>query len=80
MQVVAMHIHIARMDSVEDADGRLLSAAQSGLPYPWLPPGVMRSRLGTLLETDPALDFLRDFQVPIDPADRRSPLSPPTRR
>lgn len=80
MQVVAMHIHIARMDPVDDADGRLLSAAQSVLPYPWLPPGVMRARLGTLSETDPALNFLRDFQTPIDPAELGSRLSPPTRR
>jgi hypothetical protein len=80
MQVVAMHIHIARMDTVDDADGRLLAAAQSVLPYPWLPPGVMHSRLGTLSETDPALNFLRDFQAPIDPIERRSRLSPPTLR
>ena len=38
MQVTAMHIHIERMDPIDDADGRLLSAAQSVLPYPWLPP------------------------------------------
>jgi hypothetical protein len=80
VQVVAMHIHIERMDPVDDADGHLLSAAQAGLPYPWLAPSVMRSRLGRLAETDPALAFLRDFRVPIDPAERGPQVSPLSRR
>jgi len=79
VQVVAMHIHIERMDPVDDGDGLLLSAVQAVLPYPWLPPNVMRSRLGTLSETDPPLAFLRDFQVPIDPAERE-PRPPPLSR
>jgi hypothetical protein len=80
MHVVAMHIHIERMDPVDDADRVLLSAAQSVLPYPWLPPSVMRSRLGTLSQSDPALAFLRDFRVPIDlpePGPHLSPLARP---
>ncbi len=68
MQVVTMHIHIERMDAIADADGHLLRTAQSVLPYPWLPPSVMRSQLGTLAETAPALAFLKDFRSPIDPA------------
>jgi hypothetical protein len=76
MQVVAMHIHIERMDAIDDADGRLLGAAQSILPYPWLPPSVMLSEFGALAETDPALAFLNGFQVPIDPAACGSRLSP----
>ena len=80
VQVVAMHIHIERMDLVDDGDGLLLSAVQAVLPYPWLPPNVMRSRLGTLSETDPPLAFLRDFQVPIDPAEREPRPSPLSRR
>jgi hypothetical protein len=75
VQVVAMHIHIERMDPVDDADGHLLSAAQAVLPYPWLPPSVMRSRLGTLSQSDPALAFLGDFRVPIDPPEPRPRLS-----
>jgi hypothetical protein len=78
MQVVAMHIHIERMDAIDDAHGHLLGAAQSVLPYPWLPPSVMHLELGTLSDTHPALAFLRDFRVPIDlpePGPRPSPLA-----
>jgi hypothetical protein len=77
IQVAAMHIHIERMDAIDDADGQLLGAAQSVLQYPWLPPGVMRSELGTLAETDPALTFLQDFRAPIDPTAYKSRPSSP---
>jgi len=63
-----MHIHIAAMDAIEDADGRLLGAAQAPLTYPWLRPTVMRSKLGALAEADPAFAFLRAFAAPVDPA------------
>ena len=59
VQVVAMHIHIGRMDAIDDPDGHLLNAAQSALPYPWLPPTVMLSEFETLAEADPALAFLK---------------------
>ena len=80
MQVVAMHIHIAAMDAIEDADGRLLSATQSPLTYPWLPPTLMRSKLRGLAEADPAFAFLSAFAVPIDLAMCEVPLSPPALR
>jgi hypothetical protein len=67
-QVVAMHIYIAAMDAIDDADGHLLTAAQSALTYPWLPPTLMRSKLGGLAEADPAFAFLRAFAAPVDPA------------
>jgi len=75
VQVVALHIHIERMDPVDDADGHLLGAAQAVLPYPWLPPSVMRSGLGTLSQSDPALAFLGDFRLPIDPPEPGPRLS-----
>src|SRR5262245_47035455 len=67
-RVVAMHIHIAAMDAIADADGRLLSAAQAPLTYPWLAPALMSSKLKALTEADAALAFLRDFASPVDPA------------
>ena len=79
MQVTAMHIHVERMDPVDDADGLLLRATQAVLPYPWLPPSVMRSRLATLSQSDPALAFLADFRVPIDPPKPGPRLSQPPR-
>ena len=80
LQVVAMHIYIAAMDAVDDADGHLLSAAQSALTYPWLRPTLMRSKLGGLAETDPTFAFLSAFTVPLDPAMCGQPLPPPARR
>jgi hypothetical protein len=74
IQVVAMHIHIERMDAIDDADGHLLGAAKAPLTYPWLRPTVMRSRLGDLAAADPAFAFLSAFTVPVDPATLRGPL------
>jgi hypothetical protein len=79
-QVAAMHIHIAAMDAIEDADGRLLGAAQAPLTYPWLRPKVMRSKLGGLAESDPAFAFLRAFSAPVDPAMCGEPLPRSGRR
>ena len=64
-RVRAMHIHIDRMEPVDDPDGRLLSAAQSGLPYPWLPPASMRLRFDSLIASDPAFAFLRSLRTPV---------------
>lgn len=77
MQVVGMHIHIERMDPVEDAHGRLLTAAQSVLPYPWLPPKTMGVAFRALREADPESAFLQDFGTPVDPAARGPQPSPP---
>jgi hypothetical protein len=64
-RVRAMHIHIDRMEPVDDPDGWLLSAAQSGLPYPWLPPASMRSRFESLIASDPKFAFLRGLRTPV---------------
>ena len=80
VQAVAMHIYIGRMEAIDDADGHLLSAAQSVLPYPWLPPKVMASEFEALAEADPALAFLKAFEVPLDPATCGQTLSGLARR
>jgi len=67
LRVTAMHIHIERMDVIEDAGGELLEATQSGLPYPWLPPSVLRSQYEALAQSDPALAFVEAFKLPLDP-------------
>jgi hypothetical protein len=66
--VAAMHIHIERMDLIEDPDARLLERIQAPLPYPWLSPAVLDARLRALAAGDPALLFLEQFRVPLDPA------------
>ena len=67
-QVAAMHIHIERMDAIEDVEGDLLTLAQSVLPYPWLFPAVLRSEFELLAEAYPAFAFLDAFKMPFDPA------------
>jgi len=80
IRVVAMHIYIAAMDAIDDADGQLLTAAQSALTYPWLPPTLMRSKLRGLAETDPGFAFLGAFAAPVDPAMCGEAVPPPALR
>jgi len=66
LRVTGMHIHIARMDSIADPSGSLLSATQAVLPYPWLKPAALGSAFSALLDTSAALSFLKDFVQPLD--------------
>ena len=68
MRVAAMHIHIERMDPIDDPGARLLERIQAPLPYPWLSPAALDARLAALAASDPALRFLEEFRVPVDPA------------
>lgn len=78
LQVVAMHIHIERMDAIEEIEPHLLETAQSVLSYPWLRPATLRSRFQTLVEAGPRFAFLSDFKTPLDPDASGRPLSAPT--
>lgn len=78
LQVVAMHIHIERMDVIDEAEGHLLETAQSVLSYPWLSPAMLRSKFQVLVEADPAFAFLSDFRIPLDLPARGKPLFPLT--
>ncbi|MFM0201072.1 hypothetical protein PQR53_14500 [Paraburkholderia fungorum] len=62
--VTAFHIHIARMDVVPDADGKLLEALQDGLSYPWLAPADLHARFTSLARSMPALAFVEAFSRP----------------
>lgn len=62
----AMHIHIERMDAIDDADARLLEAIQAPLPYPWLDAATLRGELGALQASTPRFAFLGDFLAPVD--------------
>jgi hypothetical protein len=77
-QVVAMHIHIERMDAIEEVEPHLLETTQSVLSYPWLRPATLRSQFQRLVEADPAYAFLGDFRTPLDPAASGRLLSQPT--
>jgi hypothetical protein len=72
-----MHIHIERMDAIDEVEPHLLETAQSVLSYPWLRPATLRSRFQTLVEADPAYAFLSEFRTPLDPATSGRPLSQP---
>jgi hypothetical protein len=78
LQVVAMHIHIEKMDAIDEIEPHLLETAQSVLSYPWLRPATLRSQFQTLVEADPAFAFLSDFRTPLDPVASGRPLSSPT--
>ena len=41
LRVTAMHIHIERMDLIDDPDSQPLANLQAPLPYPWLPPAAL---------------------------------------
>jgi hypothetical protein len=77
LRVIAMHIHIERMDAVDEVAPHLLDAAQSVLSYPWLSPAMLRSGLQTLIDADPAYGFLSGFRTPLDPAASGRPRSGP---
>ena len=65
MRVCAMHIHIERMDIIEDRDGAKLSALQQALPYPWLRPAILRESIERIMEQRPGFEFLEGFQAPV---------------
>ena len=64
-RVMAMHIHIHRMDAIPDGEAILLVCAQDGLPYPWLQPSRLRATYDRRAEESGALAFLREFQTPL---------------
>lgn len=68
VRVAAMHIHIQRMDPIDDPDAGLLERIQAPLPYPWLSPAVLDRRFAALAASDTALRFVEAFRVPVDPA------------
>ncbi len=64
-RVCAMHIHIERMDIIDDPGGKTTHVLQSALPYPWLPPATLRATFASLMKQDPRFTFLGDFKAPV---------------
>jgi hypothetical protein len=69
MRVCAMHIHIERMDIIEDRDGNKLHDLHAALPYPWLRPAMLKETFGRIMKQSPGYAFLDGFQVPVDRPD-----------
>jgi len=65
MRVCAMHIHIERMDIIEDRDRNKLQVLQSVLPYPWLAPATLRKTFESLRKQVPIFAFLDRFNAPV---------------
>ena len=65
LRVCAMHIHIERMDIIEDRDAQALRVLQSALPYPWLSPATLRETFGGLMRQAPGFAFLDAFREPV---------------
>jgi hypothetical protein len=64
-RVTQFHIHIARMDVIDDSDGAKLERLQDGLSYPWLAPADLAQRYGALAgEASGAFAFARAFAQP----------------
>ena len=64
LHVTAMHIHIDRMDLIDDPESRLLASVQAPLPYPWLSPAALHDAFDRLpAGVGPAA--LEDFKQPM---------------
>lgn len=72
MRVSAMHIHIERMDIIEDRDGKTLHALQAELAYPWLPPAALLERFEHLMKQAAGFAFLEVFKAPVVKQDRKA--------
>ncbi len=69
----ALHIHIERMDRLDDPDAGILAAIQAGLTYPWLSPALLERHLLAVAAAFPGQASLAEFAHPL-----RLPLETPT--
>lgn len=64
-RVTQFHIHIARMDVIDDPHGAKLERLQDGLSYPWLAPADLAARYGALAgEASGEFAFASEFAQP----------------
>ncbi|QBR02671.1 nuclear transport factor 2 family protein [Paraburkholderia pallida] len=63
-RIVALHIHIERMDSIGDAGSVKLSALQELLGYPWLPPEMLMRGVQAFAGAFPHAEFAALFERP----------------
>ncbi|MEM5317078.1 hypothetical protein [Paraburkholderia sp. JHI869] len=65
-RVSAFHIHIARMDVIDDPDGARLERLQEDLRYPWLAPDDLAACYGALADdASGSFAFAREFAHPL---------------
>ena len=68
MRVCTMHIHIERMDIIDDRAGHKLHDLHAALPYPWLRPATLSETFERIMKQSPGFAFLDEFQQ--DPVGR----------
>ncbi|WP_028223653.1 nuclear transport factor 2 family protein [Paraburkholderia oxyphila] len=63
-RIVALHIHIERMDTIGDTGSVKLSALQESLDYPWLPPEMLMRGVRAFAGAFPDAAFAALFERP----------------
>ncbi|MFJ1211191.1 nuclear transport factor 2 family protein [Burkholderia pyrrocinia] len=61
-RVAALHIHIARMDTIDDPQSVKLEALQAAFGYPWLPVQAFARGLADVVAAQPDWAFLAPFR------------------
>ncbi|MGS0891917.1 nuclear transport factor 2 family protein [Burkholderia stagnalis] len=62
-RIAALHIHIARMDTIDDPDASKLDALHAAFGYPWLPPRAFARGLADVAAAHPDWAFLAPFRA-----------------
>ncbi len=75
LRVSAMHIHIEKMEVIEDRGGKMLHSLQSALPYPWLAAAKLIETCVRMMKQTPDFSFLEAFKAPIGKKDRASRIA-----
>lgn len=65
-RIVALHIHIERMDTIADAGSVKLGALQDALTYPWMPPAMLMRGIQAFEETCADSAFVAAFREPAE--------------
>ncbi|WP_175997867.1 nuclear transport factor 2 family protein [Burkholderia stabilis] len=69
-RIAALHIHIARMDTIDDPDATKLDALHAAFGYPWLPAHAFARGLADVAAEQPGWAFLAPFrQAAVSAAD-----------
>lgn len=63
-RIASLHIHIDRMDVIDDPGAQALAMLQGFLPYPRLSLTELESGFDRLVANRPALEYLRLFAAP----------------
>ncbi|WER44643.1 hypothetical protein CupriaWKF_09810 [Cupriavidus sp. WKF15] len=63
-RIASFHIHIDRMDVIDDPGARALAALHASLPYPEVRTAELKAGIERALANRPALEALRSFAFP----------------